>query len=124
MPSSIAYDDNAAVFFGITLLLVYTVPAGWFVARRWCAHRSKLAAAPPPLEGRTPEERERLAKLHAQYNKPPELWTSGFTSCVYSLAATTVLLLLLLVVAMRTPSLAAYDPYAVRFFRDPAVGCA
>ncbi len=44
----------------------------------------------------------------------PELWTPGFRCFTITTAVAGVLMLLCIAIAMRTPSLATYDPFAVR----------
>ena len=44
----------------------------------------------------------------------PVLWTPGFRCFSIATAVAGVLLLLCIVIAVRSPSLATYDPYAVR----------
>ena len=62
-------------------------------------------------------------KLRAARVDSPVLWTPGFRCFSIATAVAGVLLLLCIVIAVRSPSLATYDPYAVRgALRAPCLG--
>lgn len=107
----LVYDDEASVFFAITMLVMYLVPATIAVARRVATFR-----APPrqtTQHARSRVEATKLAALDDAVDAGKRvLWTRGFT--IFA-AVTAVLWITVLVLAFRVrgTQLAAYDPYAV-----------
>ena len=106
----LVYDNGAACFFGITLLLLYIFPTSIYIVRRWCAFR---APAPAPPAARTPGEAAKVAALEAEIAAARGvLWTTWFKALVGSVVV-SILLVVLLVRTVRGASLAQYDPYTI-----------
>ena len=111
---ALSYDDNAFSFFVITLLVLYLIPATWYIVSTILNFRSAPKAA---HAARTKAEADKLDRLAREEKAGPDgkplLWTRSFRIIV---GVTVFLALLCLVLILRAgdgTELAQYDPYNV-----------
>ena len=109
MPT-LQYDDVAASFFGITLLVLFLVPATAFIAYRLVTFRKDVALA---HAGRTRAEEAKLRQLANEASGRQVLWSRSFRVLCYVTAAMYLVTLVLILRSGGAAPLAQYDPYAV-----------
>lgn len=109
MPT-LTHDDNAAGFFGITVLALYVVPASIHIFRT--IRGSSKTTESKSAKARTSLEAARLRKLEEEEDAKKKLWTTGFKTYVGITAAAAVFLVVLLMTT-GAGELAQYDPYGI-----------
>jgi len=109
MPT-LQYDDAAAVFFFVTLLVIYLVPASGYIAYRLVTFRKDVAVA---HAGRSRAEEAKLRQLASEASGRQELWSRSFRVLCYTTAFLALVTLVLIARSGGASELAQYDPYAV-----------
>jgi hypothetical protein len=130
----LTYDDNAFMFFAITILFVYSVPALLVIANRIASFQStpkpvglqvrattrsyfvltSASAFQLALQARTAAEAEKIKALSdAAAAAAPKLWTKAFKIWVGFTIFTFLLAILLMLLLGEQKQLAEYNPYEV-----------
>lgn len=107
---ALSYDDNAASFFAITLLVLYLIPATWHIVHRIMTFRSE---AELEHAGRTKEEVQKLQAIANEASGKRVLWSKGFRIFCWVTAFVALVTLVLILRSGGHVELAQYDPYGV-----------
>lgn len=104
-------NDNASIYFGLTMLGLYLGPASFCMFRRCQAHRSRLSKLNgsgddvAAASGKKPVAAKRAA---------PVLCTSGFRCfSIVNLVVAVIFAVLLMMAMSQPPTIERFDPYAV-----------
>jgi hypothetical protein len=103
-----SYDDNAFVFFFVTLLVIFLVPSGIYITGRLIASRPTTQVGGADLPKTKAESRKQTAIAREKAGE--KIWSPFFTILFISFVLGCATLVVTLVVLNSV----AYDPYAVR----------
>jgi hypothetical protein len=122
--AGLQYDSHAFVYFLLTMLVMYLVPASLYIASTAWSFRAAAAAAPTLTKPRSRAEAEQAARQRATAaaGARPVLWTRNFKILVGVTVAAALLTTYLLLSVGSGSDLAQYDPYAVRRRAAAAAG--